>query len=73
MVLVSEKACEEWTKIIANYCEKLVKESPKGLTEVKQFKDNSTKYWENASKLLILETLLNKSLTYYLIIEAFSK
>ncbi|KAI4882745.1 hypothetical protein NFI96_026283 [Prochilodus magdalenae] len=35
---------EEWAKIPANYCEKLVEGYPKRLTQVIQFKGNSTKY-----------------------------
>ena len=35
---------EEWAKILANDCEKLVEGYPKGLTQVEQFKGNATKY-----------------------------
>ncbi len=35
---------EEWAKIPATYCEKLVEGYPKHLTQVKQFKGNATKY-----------------------------
>uniref|UniRef100_A0AAZ3SDR8 Uncharacterized protein n=1 Tax=Oncorhynchus tshawytscha TaxID=74940 RepID=A0AAZ3SDR8_ONCTS len=35
---------EEWAKIHPTYCVKLVEGSLKSLTEVKQFKDNATKY-----------------------------
>ena len=35
---------EEWAKIPPIYCGKLVEGSPKRLTQVKQFKGNSTKY-----------------------------
>ncbi|KAJ3586702.1 hypothetical protein NHX12_013098 [Muraenolepis orangiensis] len=35
---------EEWAKIPANYCEKLVEGYPKRLTQVIQFKGNGTKY-----------------------------
>lgn len=35
---------EEWAKIPANYCEKLVEAYPKRLTQVIQFKGNATKY-----------------------------
>uniref|UniRef100_A0A8C9YHZ6 Tc1-like transposase DDE domain-containing protein n=1 Tax=Sander lucioperca TaxID=283035 RepID=A0A8C9YHZ6_SANLU len=35
---------EEWAKIPANYCRKLVEGNPKRLAQVKQFWGNSTKY-----------------------------
>ena len=35
---------EEWAKILKTYCGKLVEGYPKHLTQVKQFKGNSTKY-----------------------------
>uniref|UniRef100_A0A8C9YK64 Tc1-like transposase DDE domain-containing protein n=1 Tax=Sander lucioperca TaxID=283035 RepID=A0A8C9YK64_SANLU len=35
---------EEWAKIPANYCRKLVEGYPKCLAQVKQFRGNSTKY-----------------------------
>ena len=35
---------EEWAKIHPTYCGKLVEGYPKLLTQVKQFKHNSTKY-----------------------------
>ena len=35
---------EEWAKIPPTYCGKLVEGYPKHLNQVKQFKDNATKY-----------------------------
>ena len=35
---------EEWAKIHPTYCGKLVEGDPKGLTKVKQFNGNATKY-----------------------------
>ena len=35
---------EEWAKIHPTYCGKLVEGYPKCFTQVKQFKDNATKY-----------------------------
>jgi hypothetical protein len=35
---------QEWAKIHPTYCGKLVEGYPKRLTQVKQFKDNATKY-----------------------------
>uniref|UniRef100_A0AAZ3RT72 Tc1-like transposase DDE domain-containing protein n=1 Tax=Oncorhynchus tshawytscha TaxID=74940 RepID=A0AAZ3RT72_ONCTS len=35
---------EEWAKIHPIYCGKLVEGYLKGLTQVKQFKENATKY-----------------------------
>ena len=40
----SAHAEDEWAKIHATYCGKLVEGYPKRLTQVKQFKDNATKY-----------------------------
>ena len=43
---------EEWAKIHATYCGKLVEGDPKCLTQVKQFKGNATKYLLSVGKLL---------------------
>ena len=43
---------EEWAKIHPTYFGKLVEGYPKGLTQVKQFKGNATKYTQLVCKLL---------------------
>ena len=43
---------EEWAKIHPIYCGKFVESYLKCLTQVKQFKDNATKYYLSICKLL---------------------
>ena len=56
---------EEWTKIPANYSEKLVEGNPKHLNHVVQFKGNAAKHERNVCKLLALKKVIKNDLPSY--------